>query len=119
MNTANLQIAHKWFEAFNVQDLEALLVLYDDNAQHYSPKLLIAKPETMGLIQGKSQLRAWWQDAFERMPELHYEVINLLAKDTDVFMEYIRQNPGESDFRVGETLKIEKGLIVASRVFHS
>jgi hypothetical protein len=119
MQSSNLHIAEKWFEAFNVQDLEALLALYDDNAQHYSPKLLITKPETKGLIQGKSQLRAWWQDAFERMPELHYEVINLLANDTDVFMEYLRQNPGDTGLRVGETLKIEKGLIVASRVFHS
>jgi hypothetical protein len=53
------------------------------------------------------------------MPQLHYEVLNLIANDTDVFMDYIRQNPGEADLRVGETLKIERGLIVASRVFHS
>jgi hypothetical protein len=119
MNAANLQIAQKWFDAFNVQDLEALLELYDEDAAHFSPKLLIAKPETQGLIQGKSALREWWQDAFERMPELHYEVLNLIANDTDVFMDYIRKNPGEADLRVGETLKIEKGLIVASRVYHS
>ena len=35
----NKQIANKWFEAFNEHDLEKLLSLYDNNAQHYSPKL--------------------------------------------------------------------------------
>jgi hypothetical protein len=119
MNTANLQIAHKWFEAFNVQDLEALLALYDDDAAHFSPKLLIAKPETQGLIQGKSELREWWQNAFDRMPQLHYEVLNLIANENYVFMDYIRKNPGEVDLQVGETLHIQNGLIVASRVFHS
>jgi hypothetical protein len=33
------KIAHQWFEAFNQHDLEKLLSLYDENAEHYSPKL--------------------------------------------------------------------------------
>ena len=33
-----MSIAYKWFEAFNNHNLEQLLSLYDDNAQHFSPK---------------------------------------------------------------------------------
>ena len=114
----NKQIATKWFEAFNEHHLENLLSLYDDNAQHFSPKLKIRKPETQGLIKGKTALREWWQDAFDRLPSLQYEVIKLTADEEQVFMEYIRYVEGEEDLSVGEVLQISNGLIVFSRVYH-
>jgi predicted SnoaL-like aldol condensation-catalyzing enzyme len=114
----NKQIALKWFEAFNEHDLEKLLQLYNNNAQHYSPKLKIRMPETAGLIIGKQALRDWWKDAFDRLPSLQYEVIKLTADDEQVFMEYIRHVKGEEDLSVGEVLQIDNGLIVFSRVYH-
>lgn len=114
----NKQIATKWFEAFNEHNLEKLLSLYDDNAQHFSPKLKIRKPETQGLIKGKAALREWWQDAFDRLPSLQYEVIKLTIDEEQVFMEYIRHVDGEEDLSVGEVLQISNGLIVFSRVYH-
>ncbi len=114
----NKQIATKWFEAFNAHDLEKLLSLYNDNAKHYSPKLKIRMPETQGLIKGKQALREWWQDAFDRLPTLQYEVVKLTADEDQVFMEYIRRVDGEDDLSVGEVLQIDNGLIVFSRVYH-
>jgi hypothetical protein len=114
----NMEIARKWFDAFNVHDLTALLSLYDDNAAHYSPKLKIRQPETNGYVKGKAALHNWWQDAFERLPQLHYKTTSLTANDERVFMEYIRQVPGEEDMLVAEVLEIKDGLIIASRVYH-
>ncbi|MFA9212684.1 MAG: nuclear transport factor 2 family protein [Candidatus Methylacidiphilales bacterium] len=114
----NEQIAIKWFEAFNEHNLENLLSLYSDNAQHFSPKLKIRQPETNGLIIGKNALRTWWADAFERLPNLHYMVTSLTANEQRVFMEYIRQVPNEDDMLVAEVLEIDKGLIIVSRVYH-
>jgi ketosteroid isomerase-like protein len=111
-------IATKWFAAFNEHNLENLLSLYDDNAQHFSPKLKIRMPETQGLIKGKQALREWWKDAFDRLPSLQYEVVKLTADDAQVFMEFIRHVNGEEDLSVGEVLQIENGLIVFSRVYH-
>lgn len=116
--TSNKQIATTWFEAFNEHNLEKLLALYDDHAQHYSPKLKARLPETKGLIKGKDALRSWWQDAFGRLPTLQYEVIKLTADEEQVFMEYTRHVEGEEDLSVGEVLQIENGLIVFSRVYH-
>lgn len=115
---SNKQIALKWFEAFNEHHLEKLLALYDNSAQHYSPKLKIRIPETKGLIKGKEALRTWWKDSFDRLPSLQYEVIKLTADDEQVFMEYIRHVNGEEDLSVGEVLQIENGLIIFSRVYH-
>lgn len=114
----NKQIATKWFAAFNEHHLENLLFLYDDNAQHFSPKLKVRKPETHGLIKGKAALREWWQDAFDRLPSLKYEVIKLTADEEQVFMEYIRHVDAEEDLSVGEVLQINNGLIIFSRVYH-
>jgi len=111
-------IANKWFDAFNEQNLEELLSLYDDHAEHYSPKLKIRQPETNGLIKGKAALRSWWQDAFDRLPTLRYEVLRLTPHHDRVFMEYIRHVANEEDLYVGEMLEVRNGRIVASAVFH-
>lgn len=114
----NLSIAHAWFDAFNSHNLEKLLSLYDDEAQHYSPKLKIRHPETKGLVIGKNALRSWWQDAFDRLPTLHYKVTSLTSNSDRVFMEYIRSVVNEEEMLVAEVLEIKEGLIVASRVYH-
>ncbi len=93
-------------------------MLYADDAQHYSPKLKARRPGTQGLIRGKTALRGWWQDAFDRLPTLCYEVVKLTADHEQVFMEYIRHVEGEADLHVGEVLEIGNGSIVASRVYH-
>jgi len=119
MNPETLQsIAFKWFEAFNKKELEKLLSLYDDEAQHFSPKLKIRQPETNGLIIGKEAMRVWWQEAFERLPSLHYKVTSLTANGDRVFMEYVRQVNEEEDMLVAEVLEVREGKIIASRVYH-
>lgn len=114
----NKAIAKKWFDAFNAHDLESLVALYEPDAQHYSPKLKWRKPETLGFIKGVEALRDWWQEAFDRLPSLQYEVIRLTADDEQVFMEYTRFVDGEDPLSVGEVLEIENERIVQSRVYH-
>ena len=116
---AKLQsIAFRWFENFNNKELEKLLSLYDDDAEHYSPKLKIHQPETNGLIKGKVALRKWWEAVFYKYPSLNYRVTSLTADDDRVFMEYIRQADDENDLLVAEVLEIKYDKIVSSRVYH-
>lgn len=119
MQDLHLQIATAWFEAFNEHNLEKLLSLYHEDAEHYSPKLKVRHPETKGLIKGKEALRHWWQDAFDRLPSLRYRVLTLTANKERVFMEYVRHVADEEDLQVGEVLEIRDGKIIASRVYHS
>ena len=112
------EIAQRWFAAFNNKDLKSLLSLYDDNAEHFSPKLKMRHPETKGLIKGQKAMQSWWQDAFNRLPSLRYTIVRLTPHDNRVFMEYIRHVNGEDDLYVGEMLEIQNGLIVKSSVFH-
>lgn len=64
-------------------------------------------------------MRTWWTDAFTRLPKLHYHLLQLTCDDNRIFMEYMRQTPGEEDMQVGELFIIKDGLIVSSRVYHS
>lgn len=116
--TKILSIAHLWFEAFNAHNLDKLLSLYDEDAEHFSPKLKIRHPETKGLVIGKEALRSWWKDAFDRLPTLHYKVTSLTSNSDRVFMEYIRTVDGEENMLVAEVLEIKEGSIIASRVYH-
>jgi predicted SnoaL-like aldol condensation-catalyzing enzyme len=114
----NLSIAMLWFEAFNAHNLEKLLSLYDDEAEHFSPKLKIRHPETKGLVTGKDALRTWWKDAFDRLPTLHYKVTSLTSNGDRAFMEYVRTVENEENMLVAEVLEIKEGKIIASRVYH-
>jgi hypothetical protein len=112
----SLAIAERWFAAFNAHNIEKLLSLYADDAKHYSPRLKEREPETGGWIQGKNALRAWWEDAFTRLPSLKYSPTNVTADDTGVSMEYTRSVEGEKDTAVYEVLEIKEGKIVVSKV---
>ena len=118
MQEHNKQVANQWIDAFNNHDLENLLELYSADAVHHSPKLLLRQPETGGKIRGREAIRSWWADAFERLPTLRYELVNLIADDKLVLMEYKRSVIGEPDMMVAEILEIEAGLIIRSRVYH-
>jgi ketosteroid isomerase-like protein len=114
-------LARTWLACFERADLEGLLALYADDAVHSSPKIRVLHPATGGRLIGKPALRAWWQDAFARLPGLRYEEQTLTpaADGSRVFMEYLRHAPGEPDLPVAEALDVgAHGLIVASRVFH-
>src|ERR1035437_2997183 len=111
------EIAKQWLKAFNEHNLENLLALYDDNAEHFSPKLKIRKPETNGLIKGKTAMRTWWQDAFDRLPTLAYKKLTITSNNERVFMEYTRIVTGEENMNVAEVLEIKNGRIVTSRVY--
>ena len=106
------KIAERWLDCFARRDLDGLLALYADDATHATPKL---RDRT---LRGKTAMRAWWQDAFDRLPSLRYEPTSLTADQRRVFMEYVRHVDGEAPYPVAEVLEIAGGKITASRVFH-
>jgi ketosteroid isomerase-like protein len=115
---ANRAIAEQWLAYFAARDLDRLLALYADDAVHTSPKIRARHPDTGGLLRGKAALRAWWADAFARLPDLRYLPTAITADRDRAVMEYLRCVPGEADMPIAEALEIRDGRIVASRVFH-
>jgi ketosteroid isomerase-like protein len=50
---------------YNNKELENLLSLYDDDAEHFSPKLKPTNQKQMASAKVKQALREWWQDTFQ------------------------------------------------------
>lgn len=111
-------IARDWLKAFNAKDLEGLLALYADDCRHTSPKIRALHPETGGQLVGKAALRAWWADAFVRLPGLRYEETLVTAAEHSVLLEYVRHAPNEPPMFVAEVFELRDGRISASRVYH-
>lgn len=111
-------LAERWLDRFNARDLDGLLALYAEDATHVTPKLRARSPQTGGVLRGKPALRAWWADAFARLPELRYEATAITADASRAVLEYVRKAPGDPDLAVAEAFDIAGGVIVASRVFH-
>ena len=112
----NMKITLDWIDAFNEHNIEKVLALYSNNADHYSPKLKLTQPETKGIISGKEAMRNWWSDAFNRLPDLHYELTTLSVSQEFVNMVYKRTAGKEEETEVNEMLHIKDGLIVSSAV---
>ncbi len=112
----NFKITKNWIEAFNEHDIEKLLSLYHEDADHYSPKLKVLQPETKGVIKGKEAMRKWWGDSFKRFPELNYELVSLTVNNEYVMMIYKRRVKTEEETEVKEMLHIIDGAIISSAV---
>ena len=79
-----IAIARRWLAAFERADLDGLLALYAEDAVHTSPKIRARNPNSGGVLRGKPALRAWWADAFARLPGLRYREQTLTADGADV-----------------------------------
>jgi predicted SnoaL-like aldol condensation-catalyzing enzyme len=113
---SNEQLTKQWIAAFNVHDVTALLALYHEQAAHFSPRLKLRNPETNGWIKGKEALHHWWADSFQRLPSLRYELVNCIANEQQVFMEYQRTVDAEAATIIAEVLEIKEGKIICSRI---
>lgn len=111
-------VARRWLAAFNAGDVEALIALYAEDAVHESPKVRKAVPGSDGRLVGKAAMRDWWQDAFNRLPGMAYELTALTSDSSRAVIEYLRKAPGEEPFAVAEAFEVRDGKIVHSIVYH-
>ena len=119
MSPEKLQsIAFKWVDAFNNQELEKLLSLYDDEASLYIPQLKLLNPNFNSVLKGRQAIRKWFEDMFVNAPTLYYKVKSVTANGDRVFVEYTQLIKGESDLQVAEVLDIREDKITASRVYN-
>ncbi len=105
-------LIERWVDAFNTHDLEGLLALFHDDAVHESPKI------AERTLRGKPALRAWWSNAMQRLPQLHYEQTALTVRGDRAVLEYVRHNPGDAPLPVTQIFERRGTLLVRSRVFH-
>ena len=116
--STNVALGRAWLAAFNAHDVDALVLLYTEDATHTSPKIRALHPETGGQLCGREALGRWWREANLRLPNLHYEATAVTADDSRVLLEYVRHAPNQAPMPVAEVFDVRDGKIVRSRVYH-
>jgi hypothetical protein len=69
--------AHRWVEAWNGRDVDAVLSHFADDAVFTSPLADRVLPGSGGVIHGKEALRHYWTEALRHNPELRFELLGV------------------------------------------
>lgn len=80
--------AQEWIEAWNSHDLDRILSHYSNDFEMTSPFIAGMMNEPSGTIKGKENVRGYWAKALERIPDLHFELIEVLASVSSIAIYY-------------------------------
>ncbi len=103
------EFAEKYYAAWNARDIEAIVALYADDIEFSSPYIAALGFSHDGVIHGKAMLRAYFERALERAPQLTFSPEALLVGARGHTLIY-RNHRGE---RAAETHEMDAaGLVV-------
>ena len=103
------RFAQEWIDAWNSHNLERVLSHYADDFEMSSPYIAQIAGEPSGMLKGNPSVAAYWTQAFERMPTLHFEVHSTLL-GADSLVIYYRGASGmqQKYFSLGQTVWLSK-----------
>ena len=82
------RFAREWIDAWNSHDLDRILAHYDDDFEMSSPIIRTLADETSGKLRGKTAVRAYWAKALEKVPDLRFKLVTVLAGVESVKVYY-------------------------------
>jgi ketosteroid isomerase-like protein len=80
--------ALEWVAAWNSHDLDRILSHYADDFQMTSPFITKMINEPTGTIKGKEKVRGYWAMALERIPDLRFDLIEVLSSVDSITIYY-------------------------------
>ena len=78
-----------WIKAWNTHDLDKILNHYADDFTIETPMAARLFPESGGVIKGKEAVKAYWKKGLERIPDLKFELKDLLLGVHGLTIYYI------------------------------
>lgn len=74
-----IQFAREWVDCWNSHDLEKILSHYSEDFTIETPMAVKLYPESEGIVVGKSEVRKYWKIGLERIPDLKFEILDVLV----------------------------------------
>lgn len=106
------QFAKQWTNSWNNHNLEAIMEHYADSVDFNSPFIRELGIDENGNINNKTELRKYFEKALQKHPELHFDLIHVLAGSHSLVMFYKRLNKSYA----GEFVELnENGKVIRSR----
>jgi hypothetical protein len=82
------QFAQEWIAAWNAHDLDSVLSHYSDDFEMSSPFIAAFTGEPSGTLKGKAAVGAYWRTAFERVPDLYFELLQVFVGTNSITLYY-------------------------------
>ena len=82
------KFAKQWIDSWNSHDLEDIMKHYSEDIEITTPMLKLAAGIESGSIQGKEEVRAYWEKALTKIPDLHFELIEVTSGIDSVALYY-------------------------------
>jgi hypothetical protein len=82
------RFAREWLEAWNRQDLEAILSHYAEDVELTSPFVVQVLGDPSGTIKGKDNLRMYFSMGLSMFPDLQFHLIQVFAGVSSLVLHY-------------------------------
>jgi ketosteroid isomerase-like protein len=83
-----LSFARSWIEGWNQHDIDAVLSHYVDDFELASPLIPSITGESSGVLHGKADVRAYWKQGLAQIPDLYFELKEVLAGVDSITLYY-------------------------------
>lgn len=87
--------AEEWIAGWNAHDLDRVLKHYTDDFTIETPMAAKLLPGNEGFVAGKEQIRAYWETGLERIPDLRFEMLDLLTGIHGLTIYYVNTATGK------------------------
>jgi len=85
------EFAADWVGAWNSHDLEAILSHYAENVVLTSPVAAQLLNHPAGTVEGKDNLRRYFERALQAYPNLHFDLLDVMWGLSSVVLYYVNQ----------------------------
>lgn len=77
-----------WIAAWNSHDLDRIMEHYAQNVEVTSPMIKMALDIDSGTLKGKDRVREYWKAALQKVPDLHFEMIEVTRSVSSIALYY-------------------------------
>lgn len=82
------EFAVEWIESWNSHDLDRIMSHYADDVEVTTPMIKIAMGIDSGTLRGKASARRYWQAALEKVPDLHFVLVECTQSVDSIAIYY-------------------------------
>ena len=82
------RFATEWIAAWNAHDLDRVLSHYANDFEMSSPYIVTLAGEPSGTLIGKAAVEAYWRKALSAFPDLHFDLVSVLAGAKSITLYY-------------------------------
>jgi ketosteroid isomerase-like protein len=82
------RFAEDWVASWNSHDLARILSHYTEDFEMSSPMIIQIMGEPSGTLKGKTAVRDYWAKALARLPDLHFDLTEVLIGASSLVIQY-------------------------------